>query len=54
MKLAFTEEGWSDYLSFQKDGKLLKTINKLIEEIKRTPYDGNGNPEALKYIVILL
>lgn len=50
MKLTFTEEGWSEYLWFQeKDSKLLKKINKLFEEIKRTPYEGTGKPEALKH-----
>ncbi len=50
MKLTFTEEGWLDYLWFQEtDRKLLKKINKFIEEIKRTPYEGTGKPEPLKH-----
>ena len=49
MKLLFTETSWSDYLWFQEnDRKLLKRINALIKEAKRTPFDGIGNPEPLK------
>ncbi len=33
----------------QYDKKVLKKINSLIQEIKRTPYKGTGKPEALKY-----
>jgi len=41
---------WEDYLSWQKeDNKILQKINKLIKEIQRTPFDGLGNPEPLKY-----
>lgn len=28
---------------------MLKRINELIKEIQRTPYEGKGKPEALKY-----
>ncbi|MGB0562648.1 MAG: Txe/YoeB family addiction module toxin [Spirulinaceae cyanobacterium] len=49
MKIAFTEQGWDDYLWFQKvDKKLLKKINTLIKEIQRTPFDGQGKPEPLR------
>ena len=47
--LAWTDEAWSDYLYWQtQDKKTLKRINKIIEEIKRTPFDGIGKPEPLK------
>jgi len=50
MNLKFTEESWDDYLFLLKNGKkLLLRINKLIKEIKRTPYSGTGKPEPLKY-----
>ena len=49
MKLTFTESGWSDYLWFQAtDKKLLKKINALIKDIKRSPFEGIGKPEPLK------
>jgi toxin YoeB len=48
MKLVFTDSSWDDYLWFQEnDRKLLKRINVLIKETKRTPFDGIGKPEPL-------
>lgn len=48
-KLSWTNESWNDYLYWQtQDKKTLKRINKLIDEIKRTPFEGIGKPEALK------
>jgi toxin YoeB len=50
MNKLFTEEAWKDYLFwFESDRKLLKKINELIKEIEKTPYEGIGKPEALKY-----
>ncbi len=50
MKITFSKNAWDDYLSWQQeDKKILKKINVLIREIMRTPYDGAGNPEPLKY-----
>ncbi|MBF0100564.1 MAG: Txe/YoeB family addiction module toxin [Desulfobacterales bacterium] len=49
MKLVFTDTSWEDYLWFQEnDRKLLKRINLLIKDIKRTPFEGIGKPEPLK------
>lgn len=49
MKLAFTSNGWEDYLWFQQnDRKLLKRINELIRSAIRTPAEGIGKPERLK------
>lgn len=46
----FTEEAWKDYVSWQQeDKKILKRINRLIEDIKRDPFEGIGKPEPLKY-----
>lgn len=48
--ISFTSEVWSDYLYWvEKDQKILKKINKLIEEIQRTPFKGSGKPEPLKF-----
>jgi len=50
MNILFTDEAWEDYLYWQQfDKKLLKKINSLIKDIKRTPFDGLGKPEALKF-----
>jgi toxin YoeB len=49
MKLVFTDTGWQDYLWFQEnDPKLLKRINELIKDAKRSPFKGLGKPEPLK------
>jgi toxin YoeB len=48
-KLVWTEQAWSDYLYWQgQDKKTLKRINKLIEAVLRSPFEGIGKPEALK------
>lgn len=50
MNLLFTEQSWSDYLFWQKnDKRLLKRINELIKDIKRSPFEGIGKPEPLKF-----
>ncbi|MBP7547816.1 MAG: Txe/YoeB family addiction module toxin [Corallincola sp.] len=47
--LTWTDDAWSDYLYWQtQDKKTLKRINKIIEDIKRAPFDGIGKPEPLK------
>jgi len=39
-----------DYTSWQsEDRRMLKKINDLIKDIQRTPYEGMGKPEPLKY-----
>ncbi|NCP85424.1 MAG: Txe/YoeB family addiction module toxin [Bacteroidetes bacterium] len=50
MILTFSEHAWEDYLYWQKiDNKMVKKINILIKEIQRTPFEGSGKPEQLKY-----
>lgn len=50
MNIAFTEIAWDDYQYWQKtDKKLVKKINELIKDIRRTPFEGIGKPEGLKY-----
>lgn len=49
MKLIFHDEGWEDYLHWQQtDKKILKRINELIKDCRRSPFDGIGKPEPLK------
>ncbi len=50
MRLLWSEEGWQDYLLWQKtDPKLLQAINDLIKDISRDPFRGLGKPEPLKH-----
>ena len=50
MTLLWTEEAWGDYLYWQgQDKKTLKRINVLIKETLRSPYEGIGKPEPLKW-----
>ncbi|MCK5156116.1 MAG: Txe/YoeB family addiction module toxin, partial [Spirochaetales bacterium] len=48
-KLAWTKDAWNDCLYWQsQDKKTLKRINKIIDNILRTPFEGIGKPEKLK------
>lgn len=50
MRIIFSKNSWEDYISWQtEDKKVLKRINILIKDIQRTPFEGIGNPEPLKY-----
>ncbi len=50
MNIIFTKNAWEDYVSWQtEDKKILKKINELIKDIQRTPFEGRGKPEPLKY-----
>lgn len=49
MKLTFTPSGWDDYLWIQeRDRRLLRRLNQLIQEALRTPFMGLGKPEPLR------
>jgi len=48
--LAFTPNGWDDYLHWQKaDRAVLRRINRLVDDALRHPREGIGKPEPLKY-----
>lgn len=48
--LRFSDEGWDDYLYWQKtDKKILARINLLIKDTQRSPFKGLGEPEPLKH-----
>lgn len=50
MNITFTSDSWDDYLYWQKnDKKIVKRINELIKEIKRSPFEGIGKPEPLRF-----
>ncbi|MFC0861579.1 Txe/YoeB family addiction module toxin [Sphaerimonospora cavernae] len=49
MKILFTPEAWDDYLWWlQNDRVTLKRLNRLIEDICRSGYEGIGKPEPLR------
>jgi len=50
MIIIFSKSSWEDYTSWIADDKnILKKINELIKETQRTPFEGRGQPEPLKY-----
>ena len=49
LNLLFLPDAWEDYLYWQSaDKKIVRKINRLFEEISRTPTSGTGKPEPLK------
>jgi len=50
MRLIWTDLAWEDYEFWLLNNKeQIKKINKLIKDIKKTPFSGLGKPEPLKY-----
>lgn len=50
MILSWTDDAWEEYEYWQKTSKSqIRQINKLIQAIKREPFEGIGRPEQLKY-----
>ena len=50
MLLCWTEDAWDDYLYWQsQDKKTLKRINTLLKDMMRSPFEGIGKPEGLKW-----
>ncbi len=50
IRITFSKNAWEDYVSWQnEDKKILRKINALIKDIQRTPYEGQGKPEPLKF-----
>ena len=49
-KPTFSDEAWDDYLYWQDtDRSMLRRINQLIKDVRRSPYEGIGKPEPLKH-----
>ncbi|MFV3292355.1 Txe/YoeB family addiction module toxin [Pseudomonas sp. NY11955] len=47
--LKWSDEAWDDYCHWLKaDPKIHESINRLVNECRRTPFTGLGKPEALK------
>ncbi len=50
MNLTFAPKAWDSYLYWQKTDKaIVKRINALIKDIRRSPFEGIGKPEPLKH-----
>lgn len=50
MVLMWAEHAWDDYLYWhESDKKKVKRINELIQDIKRSPFEGIGDPEPLRH-----
>ncbi|MBP3857140.1 MAG: Txe/YoeB family addiction module toxin [Ruminiclostridium sp.] len=48
-RLLWDNDAWDEYQSWQTEDKnTLKRINKLLNDIRRDPFDGIGKPEPLK------
>ncbi len=48
--ISFSPTGWDEYLHWQmQDKKTLRRINQLLKDIQRSPFDGIGKPEPLRY-----
>ena len=48
--VTFSKNAWEEYTDWQKtDKKILLKINELIKDINRTPFEGLGKPEPLKF-----
>ena len=50
MIVAWTDDGWNDYVYWYDDGdyKKVSRINDLVKDMKRYPFTGIGKPEPLK------
>ena len=47
--IKWTPAAWDDYVYWQgQDKKTLRRINRLIDACMRSPFEGDGKPEALK------
>lgn len=50
MKILFSSQAWDEYQEWMRtDKQTLKKINELIRDIARSPHQGIGKPEPLKY-----
>lgn len=50
--IVFHPQGWEDFAYWaEADKKMPRRILRLIEEARRTPFEGAGKPEALRRIL---
>ena len=49
MRVTFADDAWDDYVHWSRtDQGVLRKINDLVQNIRRSPYRGLGKPEPLK------
>lgn len=49
MRVHFASGAWDDYLHwYQNDQAIFGKLHELIEDVKKTPFQGLGKPEPLK------
>lgn len=47
--IVFHSQGWDDFIYWATaNKKMLSRLLRLIEEARRTPFEGTGKPEALR------
>lgn len=52
MRLVFTDHGWEDYQHWvAHDRRTLKRLNRVIEDVLRSPFEGIGKPEPLQHML---
>lgn len=50
INITFSKSAWEEYVAWQRDEKkIFIKINELIKDIQRTPFEGKGKPEPLKF-----
>ena len=50
MNFEFTENGWEDFqFWFETDSSIVEKIKDLLNQIKKSPFQGTGKPEPLKH-----
>ena len=50
MNFEFTENGWEDLQYWiETDNSIIEKIKELLNDIKKTPFQGIGKPEPLKF-----
>lgn len=50
MNFEFTENGWEDFQYWiETDSSIVQKIKDLLNEINKTPFNGTGKPEPLKF-----
>lgn len=50
MNFEFTENGWEDFQYWiETDSSIVEKIKDLLNEIRRTPFQGVGKPEPLRF-----
>lgn len=50
MNFEFTENGWQDFQYWiETDSEMVEKIKDLLNDIRKTPFQGLGKPEPLKF-----